>query len=114
MQHHRPEHSRPARIYRLKAALQNLDRALESAQLAVREPLELGEQVRASGGWCGEPLATLVGQAKREPAAIVGVLRAFHEAGANESVDRAADCRSASADGLGYLIERRGFVRRDC
>ena len=54
-----------AEFVKLEAAFEDLDRPFKRAQLAMRQALELREQVRASGGRSNEALAAVRGQAKR-------------------------------------------------
>src|SRR5688572_11500025 len=71
-------------------ALQDFDRALDRAELAVGEAVELQGEAGAAARLASELVAPGIGQAKRESAAVVGVLGPLDQAGANQHVDRAA------------------------
>src|SRR5882724_977245 len=82
----------------LGAPFEDLDRPFDRAELAVGEPFEPGEQGRSGRRMAVELLAALVGEAEREAAAVVGILHALDQAGADQAVDRAADRRRAAPD----------------
>ena len=58
------------------------------AKLAVREPLEPQPRSSIPCGRFAKLVAAGLGQPKREAAAVVGILRAVDQAGADQRVDR--------------------------
>lgn len=87
---------------------EDLDSALEGAQLARRE---LGEPCLEAGvarrGFHHVGLAAGA-EAKLEPAAVVGIGLSLDKAASHQRVDRAADRRRAASDPGGDLVERGG------
>ena len=103
----------PRQRLRPKLAFEDFDRALDRAQLAVRESLEPAARApsRCAAGSRAASRPDF-GQPQREPAAVVGSGVALDQPGADQGVDRAADRRGAAPDRGGDLVEGRGLVAR--
>src|SRR4051812_23429931 len=97
----------PPRVPLARQPLENFEAALERAQFAVRKLADAALERGVGRRRAVQPLTALVGEPKREPAAIVGIWLAIDEAGADEGVDRAAYGRSAALHFGSDLVERR-------
>src|SRR5207253_10262905 len=64
-------------------------------------------------GLVGQLLAPVGGEAEGEAAAVVRILGALDEAGADQSVDRPADRRSAAPDRGADFVESGGLAGAD-
>src|SRR5438128_518559 len=96
-------------------SLENFEAALERPQFAVRKLADAAFERGVGRGRAVEPPTSLVGEPERQPPAIVGIGLAIDEAGADQSVDRAAYGRRAAFHPGSDLVERRrlgSFDRR--
>src|SRR4051794_41966640 len=103
------QHGRNGRLPR--QSLENFKAALERPHFAVRELADAAFERGVGRRRAVQALASLLGQPKREAAAIVGIGLAINEARADQSVDCAADGGGAPLSpfgGLGWGRPPRG------
>ena len=92
---------------------QYFETAFERTQFAGGQTAQAAFEASVCGGRTGERGVTVIGQAKREAAAVGGIGLTLDQPGANQRVDRAADRRGTALHPGGNLVERRRLLRRD-
>src|SRR4051812_33822093 len=100
MQHERPRAS-------AREAFKDFKAALQRPHLAVGELADAAFERSVGRRWTVEALPPRIGEPERQATAVFRVGLAIDEPGADQSVDRSADGRSAALHPRGNLIERR-------
>lgn len=91
----------------LQPPLEDFDRTLDSAKLAVRKPFELIPKERVRGRAAAQLVASGIGQPERQPSPIGRIRLPLDQTSAHQRLNRSANCRSAAPDGCRNLVERR-------